>query len=194
LREWRSRASSFSAGAKFDGLLNLLGILLAGLGGVIGNGSPKRVRSLEMLETGEGRDGVFPGAEARQGHAHGISTVVAIAQRKDLVVTGVETGHEDGEVVCFRSGVDEVDPVQRIRKSSREPFGILDDGGVKITGGGVLNEGCLFGESGIHFGMAVAHAYGADAPEAIEVAAARFVPEILHFALHRHEGVFVEEE
>ena len=110
------------------------------------------------------------------------------------MVAGVESGHEDGEVVGFRSGVDEVDAVEGIGEGGGEGFGVFDDGGVKVAGGGVLDEAGLGDEGGGDFGVAVADGDGADAAEAVEVTAAGFVEEVLHFAFDGHEGVFVEEE
>jgi hypothetical protein len=43
-------------------------------------------------------------------------------------------------------------------------------------------------------GVAVADADSRDAAEAVEVAFASVVPDVLHFALHDHDGLLVVEE
>jgi hypothetical protein len=194
LHGFGDEGGDFATGAELDDVEDFFGVLFAGFGGVVGDGAPDGVGGFQVLEAGHGGDGEFPGVMAGEGHADGVAAVVAVAEGEDVVVAGVEAGHEDGEVVGFGAGVDEVDAVEGIREGGGEGFGVFDDGGVEVAGGGVLDEAGLGGEGGGDFGMAVTDGDGADAAEAVEVAAAGFVEEVLHFAFDGHEGVFVEEE
>jgi len=184
----------FATGAELDDVEHFFGVVFAGFGGIVGDCAPDGVRGFQVLKAGHGLNRVLPGVMTGQGHADGVAAMVAVAQGKDLVVASVKARHEHGEVVGFGAGVDEVNAVEGIREGAGEFLGILNDGGVQVAGGGVLDEAGLGDEGGGDFGVAVANANGADAAKAVEVAPARFIEEVLHFAFHRHKGVFVEEE
>ena len=65
---------------------------------------------------------------------------------------------------------------------------------MQIDRGGVLVEFALFGARGNDVRMAVTDANGDDTAEAVEVALALFVPDVLSVAFHDHERLFIIEE
>ena len=124
----------------------------------------------------------------------GIATVISVAQRDDVVVAGVGARHEQGEIVGFRAGVDEIADLEIARHFRRELLSELGDVRVQVNGGGMLQHFVLLVRGGDHVRMAMADADRHDAAEAIEVALAGVVPDILHLALHDHDRLLVIEK
>ena len=65
---------------------------------------------------------------------------------------------------------------------------------MQINRGGVLQRFVLLVRRGDDVRMAMADADGDDAAEAVEIAFAGFVPDILHLALHDHDRLLVVEK
>jgi hypothetical protein len=189
-----------AAGHGFDGRVN------AGEAVRIFTGAPvpEGADCILIQEDAQAGDGVvdaegmgdveLPVTLGSDGHTGGIAAVVGVAQGDDVVVAGGDACHEDGEVVGLGAGIDEINAGERLREGGGEFFRVFDDERVDVAGGAVLDEFVLLGDGGVHLGVAMADAHGANAAEAIEVAASGFVPDILHFALNEHEGLFVERE
>ena len=120
--------------------------------------------------------------------------MVGVAQRDHVVVAGVGARHEHGEVVRFRAGVDEVADLELARHLRGELLGVLGDVRVQIDRGGMLEELVLLPRRFDDVGMTMPDADGDDAAEGVEVTPAALVPDVLHFAFHEGERLFVVEE
>ena len=108
-----------------------------------------------------------------------------------VVIAGGETGHQDGQVVGLGAGIDEIAHAQIAGQGIGQGLAVFGDDRVVVNGGGVMQGFHLLPGGLHHFGMAVAHADGHDAAEAVQVTASGLIEKILHGPLHDHEGLFV---
>ena len=123
---------------------------------------------------------VSPGRVGGQPHRVGTHSVVSVAKRENVVVSGVDASHHHGHVVGLGARVDEVAHFQVSRHGGDEPPGVLVDLRVEINGGRVPQLVHLGVQSGVDFRMTMTDADGDDAAEEIQIALAVGVPQPLH--------------
>ena len=120
--------------------------------------------------------------------------MVGVAQRNHVVVAGVSARHEEGEIVRFRAGVDEIADLEFTRHLCGQLLGVLRHVRVQINRGGMLQQFVLFPGRLHHIGVTMADANRDDATKRIEVTPPGFVPDVLHLSFHEHERLFVIEK
>ncbi len=177
-----------------DETLDIGGIFFSGEGVVVAVGTAKAVGEDGMMDSDGVGDIEFPGGVGGEGHGAGGAAVVGVAEGDHVKVAGVSAGHEGGEVVGFAAGVDEIDDgeVAGFRESPDKFFSEFGDGGMEVDGGGVLEGPILLFDGGNDLRVAMADADSDDASEAVEIAFAGFIVEVLHMPLDEHDGIFVE--
>ena len=120
--------------------------------------------------------------------------MVGVAEGDEIVVPGVGAGHQDGEIVRLRAGVYEITDFEFAGHLRGELLGIQRDLRVQIDRGGVVDRLVLPVRGLHHFRVAVPDADGDDAAEAVEIAAAGFVEEILRLAFDDGDRLLVVME
>ena len=134
---------------------------------------------------------VFPSAVGSRSHGRSIASMVGVAQSDDVVVSGVGSGHEEGEVVGLRARVDKVAHLEIARHFRSQFGGVVGHIGMEIDGRRMLVELALLVSRRNDVRMAVADADRNDPAEAVEVALTLLVPDILHPTFHHHKWLFV---
>ena len=184
----------FSGRRIVDEIFDIVGVFHAGLGVAVAEVSAVRIRSDRVVDAGGMGRIEFPDTVGGKAHRGGAAAVVAIAERDGVVVAGGEARHEQCEVVGLGAGVDEINDLEIPGHFPGEFFGEGPNVGVEVNRGGVLERGVLGVGGGEDVRVAVADADGHNAAEAVEVAFAGGVPDVLHFALHDHERLLIVEE
>ena len=180
--------------AELDQVFHVGGVLLPGGRVVVAVGAAEPVGKERVVHAERVRHVELPGVVAREAHRLHTAAVVAVAEGDDVEIAGVGPGHEDGEVVGLGARVREVAHLQVAGHPGREVAGIFRDAGVEVDRGRVLEDFVLPVDGGHDLRMAVAHAHRHDPAEAVEIAAARLVVEILHVPLDDHQGLLVVGE
>src|SRR6185503_14919362 len=67
-----------------------------------------RIRSEGVMDTEAMRHIKLPGVMRSKSHAGSVAAVVSISQCNHVVIAGVNPSHEQGEIIGFGTGIDEV--------------------------------------------------------------------------------------
>ncbi len=134
----------------------------------------------------------LPGAVRGQPHRRHVAAVIAVAQRDDLEVPSPGARHQQRQVVRLRAGIDEITNLEFAGHLCRQGAAKFGNVRVQIDGGGMLQRFVLLAHRFEHVRMTMADADGGDAGEAVEIAPAFFVPDILAFAFHQHQRLFIK--
>ncbi len=177
-----------------DELLHVVGVFFAGGGIVIAPRAAIGVGRERVVDAEAVRDVELPRAVRGEAHGGGVAAMVGVAQGDDVVVARVGARHEEGEVVGLGTGVHEIADLQVAGHLRGEGGGVFGDLRLEVDRGRVLERGGLIVRGGDDLRMTMADADGDNAAEAVEVALAGLVPDILHAALHEHDRFFVVEK
>src|ERR1700686_3198203 len=121
----------------------------------------------------------LPGVVRSECQTDGVTSMIPIAQRDDVEVTGERARHENGQVVRFRARVDEITDLQITWHLVREVACILSDIRMQINGRRMLQCFILPIGSGHHLGMAMTDADRHDSSKAVEIPPALLIEHVL---------------
>ena len=104
-----------AGGSEVEQVLHIGGVIFARVDIIASPCAAIRIWSNRMMHAEAVRYVKFPGAMRSEPHGQRISSVIAVTQRNDIVMSGVRARHEQGQIVRLRPGVDEVTNLQIAR-------------------------------------------------------------------------------
>ena len=183
-----------SRSAEIDQVLHIGRVLVARFGIVAAPQTAIGIGRHGVMNPEAVRDVELPGPMRGQAHGQRTAAVIAVAQRDHVVIAGVGPRHEQGEIVRFRTGINEITYFEIVRHFRRQLARVFGNIGMQINRSRMLQSFVLLPRNIDNVGMTMTDAHRHDAAERVEITPAALVPDILHFSLHQHERLFVVEK